>query len=55
VSVHAFNATFRFAFLREENRQQEIRDLIAEGKIPHSVEANKHPDKSLEGHMCEFL
>jgi len=35
----------------EENRQQEIRDLIAEGKIPHSVEVDKYPNKSLEGHM----
>ncbi|KAH9981510.1 2-nitropropane dioxygenase [Lactifluus volemus] len=35
----------------EDNRQQEIRDLIAKGKIPHSVEVDKHPNKSLEGHM----
>jgi hypothetical protein len=54
-SVRAFNAAFRFRFLREDNRQQEIRDLIAKGKIPHSVEVDKHPNKSLEGHMCEFL
>jgi hypothetical protein len=43
----------RFA-LREENRRQEIEALLAEGKIPHSVEMAKHPEKSLEGHMCEF-
>ncbi|KAI0256481.1 2-nitropropane dioxygenase [Lactifluus subvellereus] len=35
----------------EENRQQEMAELVAEGKIPHSVEMAKHPEKSLEGHM----
>jgi hypothetical protein len=40
--------------LREENRRQEILDLIDAGKIPHWVEMEKHPEKSLNGHMCEF-
>ncbi|KAI9446669.1 2-nitropropane dioxygenase [Lactarius indigo] len=35
----------------EENRQQEISQLVAEGKIPHQVEVDKHPEKSVEGHM----
>ncbi|KAI9458042.1 2-nitropropane dioxygenase [Russula earlei] len=35
----------------EENRRQEISQLIAAGKIPHWVEMEKHPEKSLEGHM----
>lgn len=38
---------------REENRQQEMLELIAKGKIPHQVEMDKHPEKSLEGHRCE--
>jgi len=43
------------AILREENRRQEISELVAAGKIPHWVELDKHPEKSLEGRMCEFL
>lgn len=39
---------------REENRRQEILELIAAGKIPHSVEIDKHPEKSLQGRMCKF-
>ncbi|KAI0273811.1 2-nitropropane dioxygenase [Gloeopeniophorella convolvens] len=35
----------------EERRQQEIAELTAQGKIPHQVEIEKHPEKSLEGHM----
>lgn len=35
----------------EENRRQEISELVAEGKIPHQVEVDKHPEKSVEGHM----
>lgn len=34
----------------EENRQQEIERLVkVEGKIPHEVELEKHPEKSVEG------
>jgi len=39
------------AILREENRQQEMSELVAAGQIPHWVEMDKHPEKSLEGRM----
>jgi len=35
----------------EENRQQEISELIDKGEIPHQVEMGKHPEKFMEGHM----
>ncbi|KAI0306770.1 2-nitropropane dioxygenase [Multifurca ochricompacta] len=35
----------------EENRRQEISELVAQGKIPHWVEMDNHPEKSLEGRM----
>jgi len=35
----------------EENRRQEILELVTEGKIPHQVEMDKHPEKLLENHM----
>ncbi|KAI8998775.1 2-nitropropane dioxygenase [Trametes punicea] len=34
-----------------ENRQQEITELTSQGKIPHEVELEKHPEKSIEGRM----
>lgn len=34
---------------REENRQHEIRELVKQGKRPHEVELEKHPEKSLSG------
>lgn len=47
---------FRFAFsTREDRRQQEIKELTSQGKIPHQVELEKHPEKSLEGRMCMYL
>ncbi|KAF8123790.1 2-nitropropane dioxygenase [Boletus edulis] len=33
----------------ESQRQQEIVTLVSQGKIPHEVELEKHPEKSLEG------
>lgn len=33
----------------EENRQAEIKALTSQGKIPHDVELEKHPEKSLPG------
>ncbi|KAL5490217.1 hypothetical protein ACEPAI_5050 [Sanghuangporus weigelae] len=33
----------------EENRRDEIKKLTTEGKIPHEVELEKHPEKSLPG------
>ncbi|KAF8558479.1 2-nitropropane dioxygenase [Imleria badia] len=35
----------------ESHRQQEIETLVSQGKIPHEVELEKHPDRSLEGRM----
>ncbi|CDO70759.1 hypothetical protein BN946_scf184798.g74 [Trametes cinnabarina] len=34
-----------------EQRQQEVAELTAQGKIPHEVELEKHPEKSMEGRM----
>lgn len=39
-------------FFRRETRQEEIKELTSQGKIPHDVELEKHPEKSLEGRMC---
>ncbi|OAX40496.1 2-nitropropane dioxygenase [Rhizopogon vinicolor AM-OR11-026] len=35
----------------ETRRQGEISELVARGKVPHDVELEKHPEKSLEGRM----
>jgi len=35
----------------ESRRQAEIETLVSQGKIPHEVELEKHPEKSLEGRM----
>ncbi|KAF8557725.1 inosine monophosphate dehydrogenase [Imleria badia] len=35
----------------EPHRQREIETLVSQGKIPHEVELEKQPDKSLEGRM----
>jgi NAD(P)H-dependent flavin oxidoreductase YrpB (nitropropane dioxygenase family) len=37
----------------ESHRQGEIMELIARGRLPHDVELEKHPEKSLEGRMCK--
>ena len=37
-----------------DSRQQEINQLTAEGKVPHEVELEKHPEKSMEGRMCMY-
>ncbi|PIL23863.1 hypothetical protein GSI_13614 [Ganoderma sinense ZZ0214-1] len=34
-----------------DNKQQEIAELTYQGKIPHEVELEKHPEKSMEGRM----
>ena len=39
----------------ESQRQQEITMLVSQGRIPHEVELEKHPDKSLEGRMCKMV
>ncbi|KAF8842563.1 2-nitropropane dioxygenase [Paxillus ammoniavirescens] len=35
----------------ESQRQQEIAELVFQGEIPHEVELERHPEKSLEGRM----
>ncbi|TDL27265.1 2-nitropropane dioxygenase [Rickenella mellea] len=35
----------------EEKRRQEIEQLTLQGKIPHEVELEKHPEKSMSGRM----
>ena len=42
------------SFDRENNRQQEIKELTSQGKIPHDIELETHPEKSLEGRMCKW-
>jgi hypothetical protein len=37
----------------ETRRQGEIAELVSKGKIPHEVELETHPEKSLEGRMCK--
>lgn len=39
---------------RETKRQKELSDLIAQGKVPHQVELQNHPEKSLQGLSCKF-
>lgn len=41
--------------LFRDPRRQEIEQLTSEGKIPHDVEVEKHPEKSMEGRACESL
>lgn len=36
----------------EDHRQEEIRKLTSQGKIPHDLELEVHPEKSVEGRMC---
>ena len=38
----------------EENRQDEIRALTGQGKLPHEEELAKHPEKSVQGIACKF-
>ncbi|KIJ45035.1 hypothetical protein M422DRAFT_29888 [Sphaerobolus stellatus SS14] len=35
----------------EDKRQEEIKQIVSQGKIPHEVELEKYPQKSLEGRM----
>lgn len=37
---------------REDKRSAEIRELCAQGKIPHEVELQSHPEKSAPGRQC---
>lgn len=37
----------------ETQRQEEIVKLVAQGHVPHDVELENHPERSLEGRMCK--
>jgi NAD(P)H-dependent flavin oxidoreductase YrpB (nitropropane dioxygenase family) len=37
----------------ETQRQGEIAELVGQGYIPHDVELENHPERSLEGRMCK--
>jgi hypothetical protein len=37
---------------RETERRAEIEKLVAEGKVPHEIELQKNPEKSIEGMAC---
>ncbi len=37
---------------RETKRSQEIKELVEQGKIPHDVELQAHPAKSIQGLQC---
>lgn len=39
---------------RETSRRGEIEALVAEGKIPHEVEVEAHPERSAPGRQCSF-
>jgi len=39
----------------ESQRQEEIATLVSQGKIPHDVELEKHPGRSLEGRTCKMV
>ena len=42
------------SLFREDRRQEEIRQLTSEGKIPNEVELERHPEKSIESRMCAY-
>lgn len=37
----------------EDKRQQELTELTSQGRIPHEVELEQHPEKSMPGRMCK--
>ena len=39
----------------ESQWQQELAMLLSQGKVPHEVKLEKHPNKSLEGRMCKIV
>ncbi|KAJ3508669.1 hypothetical protein NLJ89_g5625 [Agrocybe chaxingu] len=39
----------------ETKRSQELQDLVSQGKIPHDVELQQHPERSLEGRSCKLF
>lgn len=38
---------------RETKRNREIQELVEQGKIPHEVELQQHPEKSVQGLSCK--
>lgn len=38
---------------RETKRSGEIQELIEQGKVPHEVELERHPEKSIQGLSCK--
>lgn len=40
---------------RETKRATEIQELISQGKVPHEVELQAHPEKSLQGLSCTYF
>lgn len=37
---------------REANRRHEIENLVAQGRVPHEVELEEHPEKFVPGLVC---
>jgi len=46
--------THLFLVFREQNRKAEMNDLLAKGLVPHEIELQNHPEKSLQGLSCEL-
>ena len=40
---------------REMKRASEIQELISQGKVPHDVELQAHPEKSVQGLSCTYF
>jgi len=40
---------------RETKRATEIQELISQGKVPHDVELQAHPEKSIQGLSCTYF
>ena len=40
---------------RETKRSREIQELVEQGKVPHEVELQQHPEKSIQGLSCKRI
>ena len=38
----------------ETSKQDEIKQLTSQGKIPYEVDLEKNPEKSVEGRPCTY-
>lgn len=38
---------------REGPRRREMEELLGQGKVPHEVELEKHPELSVKGYSCK--